>query len=792
MYFLWKAGIVKLPVFVDGDGQRHEMIYPPPRWLTKAQKPLKWAKETKQHFEEKNQYGPPYIENPEMQKEFYTEISSSNFSLASVHDCLTSKIDPNNPDRDRKSNRGLHYAARYGDPVLALLLVRAGSRVNVKNSLGQTPLMIAAGGKWSGHTAVVRLLIALGATVNDKDRGGSTALVYAVLSSAVSNVGILLHHEATVESKERKYFRSADPEALAIAKFCRSYDNQIDLEGSDEYFALRAISGPTVLEVVFGIGVRSNSARVVDMLESALAGTFINTYEIHLLNAAWGVSYLWNRFVKGKDMRKVQQVVVKKKILQVQKYEEFDWDTVQSARLRMRELKVELEKKRIAERNLMAARKEISEVQSQRNLDKLFGRKAVGKWVRVEAAEDEKLKDPRYNAKTHKKSGKSEPKAKWEFRDIEPSKTMFTKLDETKIWAGADLYVAPEPGVGTASEEQSRMATMERLAAKLQALDGVEIKDIKTRQREWAAIDKEGMSDMAASDESKGHRKEVKKVSVVKVDDDGEEIEVIELEAGDTKRTILFETDENRVRTDHRTVRRKDKEGGEAEDDAEVEEEEEERSHKKKHVRRSSRNKNSKKKLDEEEDNHENEEEEEEVVENKSKEAKREVPKSAVGAMKAKLKSQADWLAAKLAPSAAKFANNVPKGAASKILSAASGLVPESASKIISVASGLVPESASKFLSATPKIFTADSKDDEKGKGQAGNNSDDEADPDDDKEDSWSDSDEDKRARKKKHKRKSKRHSSRAKSTKDDKSRGRKKTVVFDLDANEISVYSDK
>lgn len=77
-----------------------------------------------------------------------------------------------------RSSSALHAAAKQGDAALIIRLVQDGMDVNQPNLEEQTPLMLAAQAD-SHALAVTELLLASGAKVNELDRYGNTALIYA-------------------------------------------------------------------------------------------------------------------------------------------------------------------------------------------------------------------------------------------------------------------------------------------------------------------------------------------------------------------------------------------------------------------------------------------------------------------------------------------------------------------------------------------------------------------------------------------------------------------------------------
>lgn len=91
----------------------------------------------------------------------------------------------NEPDRAKWTP--LHFAAIWGEPEAARLLLESGADVDPQNGDGNTPLFLAA---CYGEEALVRLLLDRGARVDAKGRRGLTALHLAVCndwSGAVSS-----------------------------------------------------------------------------------------------------------------------------------------------------------------------------------------------------------------------------------------------------------------------------------------------------------------------------------------------------------------------------------------------------------------------------------------------------------------------------------------------------------------------------------------------------------------------------------------------------------------------------
>ncbi|GMH86798.1 hypothetical protein TrVE_jg745 [Triparma verrucosa] len=469
--------------FTDTEGNVVKMVKPEPKWVKALKNPINAFKKKKADFLKNNSYGKPgaYIDNPEMFQELVEECTSSSIGLQTIHDCLSQKLDPNLPFLKHKNNRAMHYAARHGSVYMAMMLLKAGAKISPRNSLGQTPLHVAASGRLPHHTAFLRWVIAKeGVDINEKDRGGNTALVLAVISCARTNVGILLHHKAIVTVTTKKLLTYEDPEALAIAKYVRAVDNRLDIEVAEEYFEVQKFLGPSIFDRVFGMGLCSESHYVVEMCERALDGNYLNYYEIHKENLKRGLTYLFYRYVLGR--KPVKEVVrKKKKVLAVQKASEEDMNLLVEAKLRKRELKKQQYKEEIKIRNLEAARREIAAVQSKDTLARLYGKTKGGAWVRQ--TEDELAKKRGFDDKKKIKvepGGRAETKSRWEFREIEGDKSLGNGLDIDKF-IGYDLLKNGDKTLDELKEEKA----IARLAADLEFLEGKKISELEFHQKDF-------------------------------------------------------------------------------------------------------------------------------------------------------------------------------------------------------------------------------------------------------------------------------------------------------------------
>jgi len=92
----------------------------------------------------------------------------------------------------------LFKAAALGELADAQRLVAEGVAVDVVESEGRTPLMVAA---FDGHRHVVSFLLVEGADVDHRDGNGRTALMYASSGPFVETVELLLDAGAEVDAQ---------------------------------------------------------------------------------------------------------------------------------------------------------------------------------------------------------------------------------------------------------------------------------------------------------------------------------------------------------------------------------------------------------------------------------------------------------------------------------------------------------------------------------------------------------------------------------------------------------------
>lgn len=120
--------------------------------------------------------------------------------------------------KDAQGDTALHEAARANALDAAEVLgERKEANLEAKNAHGCTALHVAS---HSGHGAMVKLLIRLGAEVNGEMRGGYSALHVAAANGSSSSLSALLESGANIRhsASESNIIRSASGTALELAE----------------------------------------------------------------------------------------------------------------------------------------------------------------------------------------------------------------------------------------------------------------------------------------------------------------------------------------------------------------------------------------------------------------------------------------------------------------------------------------------------------------------------------------------------------------------------------------------
>jgi ankyrin repeat protein len=106
--------------------------------------------------------------------------------------------------------------------------LEAGTDVNAKNYLGDTPLMWAAR---YGHTETIKFLLEKGADANRENRQGNTALLFAAYEGSIEMMKLLLEAGADVNARNGEdasvlsyaYELKDETKRKTIIEMCREY-----------------------------------------------------------------------------------------------------------------------------------------------------------------------------------------------------------------------------------------------------------------------------------------------------------------------------------------------------------------------------------------------------------------------------------------------------------------------------------------------------------------------------------------------------------------------------------------
>jgi ankyrin repeat protein len=112
----------------------------------------------------------------------------------------------------------LHRSASNGDVRVVAVLLRMGACVNVANSTGGTPLMMAA---FPDFPLAMEALLAAGAHVDHTTMSGNTALHWASRMGRVGAVQVLLAAGARVDARDKAGNLPIDVVSALLARLSR-------------------------------------------------------------------------------------------------------------------------------------------------------------------------------------------------------------------------------------------------------------------------------------------------------------------------------------------------------------------------------------------------------------------------------------------------------------------------------------------------------------------------------------------------------------------------------------------
>jgi uncharacterized protein len=108
--------------------------------------------------------------------------------VGKVRQLLSDGASPNQTDEDGTTT-GMHVTAANGNLQIMAILYKAGADINARNSVGDSPLDLAAE---HDQLEAAKLLLEMKARVNDQDKNGMTALMFAAKAGDVEMVRALL------------------------------------------------------------------------------------------------------------------------------------------------------------------------------------------------------------------------------------------------------------------------------------------------------------------------------------------------------------------------------------------------------------------------------------------------------------------------------------------------------------------------------------------------------------------------------------------------------------------------
>jgi uncharacterized protein len=116
--------------------------------------------------------------------------------VARIRQLLSDGISPNQTDEDGATT-GMHVAAASGNLQIMAILYKAGADINGRDTVGDSPLDIAAE---HNQVEAAKLLIEMKARVNDQDKNGMTALMFAAKAGDVEMVRAMLEAGANANT----------------------------------------------------------------------------------------------------------------------------------------------------------------------------------------------------------------------------------------------------------------------------------------------------------------------------------------------------------------------------------------------------------------------------------------------------------------------------------------------------------------------------------------------------------------------------------------------------------------
>jgi ankyrin repeat protein len=162
---------------------------------------------------------------------------------------LTAGVWPDTSAAYRDRVARLHDAASKGQVSRIIEMLQMGASANDKDEKGQTALMLASG---KGHNTIVVLLLMAGAQVNEKDDKGETALMRAAENGHDSVVKQLVGADP-----DEKVIQALLGQLATLKPTVKGKEGAIKLPGLD----LKMPKGPLVQRHMVEVNARDNQGR---------------------------------------------------------------------------------------------------------------------------------------------------------------------------------------------------------------------------------------------------------------------------------------------------------------------------------------------------------------------------------------------------------------------------------------------------------------------------------------------------------------------------------------------------
>jgi ankyrin repeat protein len=147
-------------------------------------------------------YGPPYTNKP-FDVALLNECAKPILNHMELHKLLNTKLNPNLPDPEDLYYTPIHWCARNAHFMGLKMLFRAGAKVNLTNEMGNSALELAVMMKHppdrrGAQVNCVKFLLEKNADVNNRDKGGYSAIDHAAVNQDLELIKILLEAGAKV------------------------------------------------------------------------------------------------------------------------------------------------------------------------------------------------------------------------------------------------------------------------------------------------------------------------------------------------------------------------------------------------------------------------------------------------------------------------------------------------------------------------------------------------------------------------------------------------------------------